>query len=535
MTRVTRQLSRLLRSFWPLGAAGLSVILSLGHAHAQPPAPGARVGDKVNSLVEDVVSAEVELEVTKRRSKILRMRADIFRAAVADPSILDFVAFGSREIEIIGKETGSTTVTLWLGDEQNAQLLSMLVTVVKDDAVDDKRRMEYSELEAMINEMWPNSRVQLIPIADKVIIRGQARDEEEALQIMSIVRENGGTVNANGYGSGGTGNLVAQGAASQPFPDASTLPPATIISMLEVPGEKQVMLKVRIAELKRSAVRTMGANFNFDIKEFILSSVLTSGANIFASGTFHEGSFDLILKWLAQNGSAKILAEPNLVVLSGHPATFLAGGEFAVPTVVGVGGAEAATTYFKGFGTHLSFTPTVLDKDRIRLHVSPTFSSLNRENAVGGVFGLDTRTTSTTVDLREGQVLAIAGLMEDFQRGDNSRVPHFGDIPGLNVLLSNKSISRDETELLILVTPELVHPLEPDQAPTILPGMEVTEPDDCQFFWYGDIEGDPGVYHRSTVWPIYKSKMKRAGAPFPGRNAQCSQNYYIQGSHGFAH
>jgi hypothetical protein len=65
--------------------------------------------------------------------------------------------------------------------------------------------------------------------------------------------------------------------------------------------------------------------------------------------------------------------------------------------------------------------------------------------------------------------------------------------------------------------------------------MEVTEPDDCQFFWYGDIEGDPGVYHRSTVWPIYKSKMKRAGAPFPGRNAQCSQNYYIQGSHGFAH
>lgn len=529
MSRFIDRSRTYLRRVLPLSMAGVSVAVSLASAQAQPPAPRASVGDKVNNLVESVISAEVELEVSMRRSKILRMKADIFRAAVADPSILDFVAFGSREIEIIGKQTGSTTVTLWLGDEQNAQLLSMLVTVVKDDAVDDKRRMEYGELEAMINEMWPNSRVQLIPIADKVIVRGQARDEEEALQIMSIIRENGGSVDA--YGNDGTGNLAAQGAAAEPFPDASTLPQATIISMLEVPGEKQVMLKVRIAELKRSAVRELGANFDFNIKEFMLSSLLTGGGNILASGTFSDGSFDVILRWLMRNGSAKILAEPNLVVLSGHPATFLSGGEFAVPTVVGVGGAQAATTYFKGFGTQVTFTPTVLDKDRIRLHVAPTFSTLNRTNAVGGVFGLDTRTTTTTVDLREGQVLAIAGLLEEFQRGENTRVPIFGEIPLVNALLSNKNMTRDETELLILVTPELVHPLEPDQAPSILPGMEVTEPDDLQFFCYGDIEGDPGVYHRSTVWPIYKSKMKRAGVP--ARNAECSQNYYIQGSHGF--
>ena len=484
----------------------------------------------MNDLVEEVVIAEVEVEVTLRRSKILRMKDDIFRAAVADPSVVDFVAFGSREIELIGKQTGSTTVTLWLGEEQNARLLSLLVTVAKDDAIDDQRRLEYGELEAMLNEMFPDSRIQLIPIADKLIVRGQARDEEEALHIMSVLRRNGGSVPAAG-GPGVGANFAAQGAAAEPFPDASILPESTVISMLEIPGEKQVMLKVRIAELKRSAVRELGADFNFDIKEFMFDSVLAGGGNLMATGTFADGAFELVLNFLMTNGNAKILAEPNLVVLSGHPATFLAGGEFPVPTVVGVGGAEAATTFFKGFGTQVAFTPTVLDKDRIRLHVAPTFSTLNSDNSVGGIFGLDTRTVTTTVDLREGQVLAIAGLLQEQQRGDNAQVPYLGDLPGLNVLLSDRSITRDETELLILVSPELVHPLEPEEAPSILPGMEVTEPHDRQFYWYGEIEGDPGIYHRSTVWPTYRKKMMRAGVPF-GRSS--SQQYYIHGNHGFS-
>jgi pilus assembly protein CpaC len=528
--KTTRRSGRLRSGIGPIGAVALGLIIAGAPATAQQ---GRDTLDRrVTDLVEEVVSAEIEIKVQLHRSKILRMKQDIFRVAVADPTILDFVAFGSREVEIIGKLTGSTTVTFWIGDEVNAQLLSMLVTVVKDDAVDDRRRLEYGELEAMINEAFPNSRIQLVPIADKLLVRGQARDEEEALQIMSLIRQNGGS--SGSPGGGGSMNLAAQGAAAEPFPDASELPAATVINMLEVPGEKQVMLKVRIAELKRSAVRELGADFSIDIKDFFLESVLAGGGNLFATGTFNDGAFELVLNWLMTNGSAKILAEPNLVVLSGHPATFLAGGEFPVPTVVGVGGAEAASTWFKGFGTQLNFTPTVLDKDRIRLHVAPTFSTLNSDASVDGIFGLDTRSVMTTVDLREGQVLAIAGLLQEQQVGENARVPFLGEIPGLNVLLADRSISRDETELLILVSPELVHGLEPDQAPAILPGMEVTEPDDCQFFWHGDIEGDPNVHHRSTVWPLYRSKMKRSGAPFNARSQQCSQQYYIQGNHGYS-
>ncbi len=517
------------RPAWAFRAVVCALMLAPVGVKAQPPEIGLK--QRVNDIVESVVSAELEVKVTKRRSKILRLKQDVFRVAVADPSILDFVAFGTREVEIIGKETGSTTVTLWAGNEQAPQVLSMLVTVVKDDAVDQQRRLEYAELESMINELFPNSRIQLIPIADKLIVRGQARDEIEATQIMSLIRENNGSA-ALGQNGGGV-SLASGGTAAQPFPDASQLPTSNVIQLLNVPGEKQVMLKVRIAEIKRSAFRQLGADLDFNINEFFLASALGGGGNAIFSGTFSDGSFNLILRALMNNGSAKILAEPNLVTLSGQPATFLSGGEFAVPTIVGVGGAQAATTSFKGFGTSIAFTPTVVDKDRIRLQVSPTFSTLNRDNAVNGIFGLDTRQVTTTVDMREGQVLALAGLLQEQQNGTIRRVPFLGDIPGLGVLFSDKSISRDETELIVLVSPELVHALDPEHAPQILPGMEVTEPTDKDFFYYGDIEGRPNCHHRGTVWPLYRSRLKRAGYG-DLKSVEKSQEYFLSGPFGFS-
>jgi pilus assembly protein CpaC len=494
---------------------------------AQEKSPAVKA--KVNQLISEIVEPEVELDVALRRSKIVRAKQDIFRVAVADPSKVEIVAFGTREIEVIGKETGSTTVTLWLGDEEQVQTLSILVNVTRDRSVEDSRRKAYAELQRLVGGLFPNSRVQLIPIADKLVVRGQARDEREATQIMSLIRQN--TFDLSGA-PGFAQQTLQQGAAAVPFPDAVQLPSSTVINMLTVPGEKQVLLKVRIAEFQRSAVRQLGADFDFDIGDFFMASTLAGMGNILATGTFDSDSFNLVLNALASNGSAKILAEPNLVVLSGHTANFISGGEFAVPTVVGVGGAQAATTTFKGFGTQLTFQPTVLDKDRIRLTVSPSFSTLNRNNAVNGIFGVDTRSVNTTVELREGQVLAIAGLLQEQQRGDIQRVPLLGDIPLLNVLFANRVNSRDETELIILISPELVHALEPGEAPAILPGMEVTEPDDIEFYLFGNIEGHPGRDHRSTVWPIYRNRMQRFGRPC--LSTERSNNYYIFGPSGLS-
>lgn len=504
----------------------LTVLALLGGAAAVK-AQDNPAQTKVAQFVDEILESEVELKVGLRRSKIIRMKQDVFRVAMADPDVVEVVAFGSREIEVIGKQTGSTTVTLWLGNAQESTTLSLLVSVSKDDAVDDRRRFEYGELQTMINELFPNSKVQLFPVADKLIVRGQARDEQEAVQIMAVLRKN--------YGGplGATAQLYQNGQASDPFPEASSLPESNIINMLVIPGEKQVMLKVRIAELKRSALRRLGVSMDVAFKEFFARSTLGGPGNIAISGLFSEGSFNLFIRALSTNGSAKILAEPNLVTLSGQTATFLAGGEFAVPTVVGVGGAQAATTSFKGFGTQIAFTPTVLDKDRIRLQVRPTFSTLNRNNAVQGIFGLDTRTVNTTVDIREGQVLALAGLLQEEQRGDSTRVPGLGDHPITRFFFSDKSITRDETELIILVSPELVHALEPEEAPTLLPGMEVTEPDDIEFFCKGHIEGRPLCNHRSTVWPIYHDRLCECRKKL-NNGVQQSDNYYINGPHGFS-
>jgi pilus assembly protein CpaC len=309
-----------------------------------------------------------------------------------------------------------------------------------------------------------------------------------------------------------------------------------VINLLHVPGEQQVMLKVRVAELKRSALRRMGADFAFQAGDFSFASALT--VNGAFQAVLNSADVQLALSALSSNRMSKVLAEPNLVTLSGYPATFIAGGQFAVPTVVGVGGVQAATTNFQGFGTQIMFTPTVLDKDHIRLQVVPTFSTINAGNSVNGIFGLDTRSVSTTVDLREGQWLAIAGLLQDQQAGDKARVPWLGDIPILDTIFSQKSATRDESELVILVSPELVHPMEADQVPMILPGMEVTEPDDWAFFIRGRYEGNPDKYHRSTVWPIYQygAQDARARAIIQAKHSahytQADQ-YYINGAHGF--
>jgi pilus assembly protein CpaC len=194
----------------------------------------------------------------------------------------------------------------------------------------------------------------------------------------------------------------------------------------------------------------------------------------------------------------------------------------------------AASTYFKGFGAMLEFTPTVLDKNRIRLQVSPSFSSLNAANgnSQSGVPGLDTRAASTTVDLREGQVLAIAGLIQDTQHGERTRIPYLGLIPIAGTLFTNKGVTRAETELLIVVTPEIVSPLDPRCAPPLLPGMEVTEPNDFDLYFRNQIEGRSGEHYRSTVWPRYRDELIH-----PRLNASSrlkSEGYFVNGPSGLS-
>ena len=222
-------------------------------------------------------------------------------------------------------------------------------------------------------------------------------------------------------------------------------------------------------------------------------------------GTFDNGNLNFGIHYLEQHGVMRMLSEPTLVTLSGRPATFIAGGEFAVPTTVGVGGAAAVTTDFRAYGAIVTFLPTVLDKDHIRLEVAPEFSQIDQGTAVGGTPGLTTRAVTTTVEMREGQTLAIAGLLDDSMQGDNT-----GNVPFVARLLGRREVTRNETELIILVTPELIHPMEPEAVPP-LPGFDLTEPTNCEFFLKGRIEGRPTHEYRSTVWPRLRRRYQAGG------------------------
>ncbi len=490
--------------------------------------PSPEVQAKVRELIDTVSVPEVVLDLDPRRSKIISTKWPVTRVSVTDPQILEVVQFSPTEFELIGGVTGQTSLTFWFGAlNGKGRMLRYLVRVSPNEAIEDRRKIEYRELEKKINALFPNSAVQLFPVADKLIVRGQARDAEEAAQILAVVR--GQAPDQPGLGGG----RLNQGPAARPFPGTSDLPPSDIVNLLLVTGEMQVMLKVRVAELSRTALREMGSEFNIDAGDFTFDSFLSLGLPIRALLDSNDVRF--LLEALSTNSYGKILAEPNLVTLSGHPAYFIAGGEFAVPTVVGVEGVGAVSTSFRGFGTQLTFTPTVLDKDRIRLVVASSISSLNEENTVEGIPGLDTRSVATTVDLREGQWLAIAGLLQDQQTGSKIRVPILGDIPILDMVFSRKEVRREETELIILVSPELVHPLEAEQAPLILPGMEVTEPTDSAFYFFGAYEGRPDCHHRSTVWPVHQRRLceARCRAKRQAQYQKC-ESYYFQGTHGFS-
>jgi len=527
------------------GVSTLVPAVSFAQIAAELPSPRAEqsieqpsdsVLMKESSLVQEVLDPELIFRIDPSRSKILRTKLPITRIAITNPSVVEINEFSPTEMEVIGLRAGETTLTIWFAaPEGGTTILRYLVKVASNTEEQRQAEIEYGKLEARINEMFPNSVIQLIPIADKLIVRGQARDAQEAAQIMAVL----GGQSVNQQGSLAISTNVGSVAS---LPGAEDLRTQGLIDLLHVPGEQQVMLKVRIAELQRNAARNLGFDFSVSGNEYdIAHTIGAAGGNL--SAILDGGDIELFLQATSTNGMAKILAEPTLVTISGKSANFIAGGEFAVPTAVGVGGIGAVSTTFRGFGTQLSFTPTVLDKDKIRLQVAPSFSSINSDNTVDGIPGLDIRGVTTTVDLREGQWLAIAGLIQDEQQGSRTRLPGIGDIPIVGAAFSQNSTNRTETELVVLVSPELVHPMEEEQLPLFLPGTEVTDPTNKEFFWHQQIEGRSDYHYRSTVWPHMRHEILHENkeilraqrhARKANRHYHECEEYYISGPQGFS-
>jgi pilus assembly protein CpaC len=288
-------------------------------------------------------------------------------------------------------------------------------------------------------------------------------------------------------------------------------PEGKVNNLVEVGGVQQVMLEVRVAEMQRSLIRRLGVNFNyltdsgnFGISQLAgLTQIVSSGGNLNSGpfSTFVSPSVNALLRFraggatwtafvdaLKQDGLVKVLAEPTLIALSGQDAYFLAGGEFPVPVPQGLG---SVAIEYKSFGVRLSFTPTVLSDNKINIKVSPEVSELDFTTAVqfsGFVIpGISGRRAETTVELADGQSFAIAGLLKDTVRDVMDKYPLLGDIPILGMLFRSRSFQKNETELIIIVTPHLVKPL--DTAKQSLPIDNYIEPNDAEFYILGLMQG----------------------------------------------
>lgn len=517
-----------------------------------------RPASEIASFI-DSVPTDAGFTVPLGEGKLLVVKEDLAvpgrprpLIVVGDPTIIDFVVVGPRQIRVLGLRLGNTDLAITTADNRT---FTFEIQVVADLRV----------LRAQLKSMFPDATLKLAQLRDHVVVEGEARDIAQVARILETIKAylvsiqaselrkvSGQSLGFAGAGAPRRGPpAVAPAGPDQAGPVPSgepgprppgaeafgeqaqynvegTVPEPHIINLIRVPGSQQVLLKVRVAELNRTALRTIGGDIlGVDPATGAILGTQIGGANVSGTGTFtpnlaasavgattasttvfgilQSAHVEFLINALRTNSVLKILAEPNLVTLSGHPADFLAGGEFPVPVPqAGGNGASVVTVQFKEFGVRLGFVPYVLDDGVIRLTVDPEVSSINF--AVGAVLvpggtpvpGLDTRKSHTTVELRQGQTLAMAGIMQLSMDGTTKRIPILGDLPIIGPFFSNNSNSRQEKELIVTVTPYLVEPMDHCQVPPA-PGEEIKEPTDCEAYLLGRIEGRKPRDWRSTI------------------------------------
>jgi pilus assembly protein CpaC len=512
------------------------------------PKPTQKDLDEAAQYVGDIIDPEFTLELALGRGRLVILKGTPKRVQIVDESIANYTLVTPKEITIIGKKVGTTNLNIWFADPNDPdkeKILSYLVLVSPDPEAKDRLERIYKALEVEINNAFPNSIVQLTLVGDKVMVTGQARDIVEATNILRIVRahvpddskldERFETVLRTGYLRNQLG-----------IENLNYIEGTNIINLLRIPGEQQVMLRVTVAEVNRSAARSIGVNFNatndrgtqvianttgnivgnftnFGTLDPISSNLGLPTANLPIA--LDNGQIKLAINALRRLNYARSLAEPNLVALNGQTASFHAGGEFPVPFVTGFTAAGLQGVNFVPYGVSLNFTPFITDKDRVRLQIAAAVST--RDLSAGALIsttnvpGLNTRNFQTTVELREGQTLAVAGLIQNNLGAESSRIPGIGDLPVLNWLTGYQHNSAGEQELVILITPELVHPMEPNEVPA-LPGANLFEPSDLEFFVCGRMESRRDYDYRSPVMNDL-ARMRRYH--------RCEQ-IYIFGPHG---
>jgi len=401
--------------------------------------------------VEETPQQEQTLaQVVKNETLTLRTETAFSEIKVGNPDVADIVVLSDKSFHIVGKGQGRTSVLVYDKETRLA------------DVIDVRVNYDVQGLKKSLFETYPNEKIAVSLLAGQVYLTGNVSSDNVAVQAEKIAQAYGGPSVTNG---------------------------------LVIHNSHQVLLEVRFVEASRSAIKELGiglltqqaGQFDFQSGTGVLSGAPTASAIL--SRTVGATNINVRIDAMEEKGIIRTLAEPNLVSMSGETASFLAGGEFPVPIQGELGDV---TIEYRQFGVGLSFTPTVLNDGIVNLKVAPEVSQLDPTNSVrvGGVEvpSLTIRRANTTVELRNGQSFAVAGLLQHSLSDKDVKVPWLGDVPVLGSLFSSKSYRKKETELVIIVTPRLVKPVSDiSQLATPLDGL--TTPSDAQFFLGGQLEG----------------------------------------------
>ncbi|MGJ8597641.1 type II and III secretion system protein family protein [Sulfitobacter sp.] len=409
--------------------------LSLSVSALAVNAPTAALADNLR-IVKSGTSTK--LNVPLNRAIVVESDTPFAELSIANPGIADLSSLSDRTIYVLGKSPGTTTLTLF---DASGRLITNVDVVVTPDL---------SEFKERLRQILPGEKIEVRSANDGIVLSGVVTSTQKLARALEL---------------------------------AERYAPQRVSNLMSVGGIQQVMLKVRFAEMQRSVSKSLssslslsgGLGSNLGVSAgtggLVTSGAITTanagglpsanannGAILFG---FNAGSTQvgILLEALEQKGVVRFLAEPNLVALSGQEAKFLAGGEYPIPVSQGDG---RTSVEFKPFGVELSFIPRVVDKDLINLELKAAVSAIDAANGITlegfSIAAFSRRETSTTVEMRDGESFAIAGLLQDDFTDSSSQLPWIGDVPVLGALFRSANYQRSQTELVIIISAHLVTP-----------------------------------------------------------------------------
>lgn len=457
--------------------------LQLSSEPARLSSESARIGPQMNLLVG--------------KSTLLRLADAVERLSVGNPAIADVTPISEREVYLLGKDLGTTNLIIWA---KNGPATVIDITVSTDPTL----------LEQELRTLLPGEKdIRIAMTADSIVLLGTVSDPRIAAQAEDIAqawirRLTRGIVLPIAIGGGAPGSTtVTVGESRSNAQQLARVAAPRVINMLKVRAPMQVMLEVKVAEVSKNLLNKLGVTTRLNHQSGSVTSAILSQSSFFnqllgTASVANRSGDSVQIDAQRDDGLVKLLAEPNIMAISGQEASFRAGGKIFIPVSRrnDVTGGATITLEEKEFGVGLKFKPTVLEGGRINLHVIPEVSELQQSGnpfvTTDGVTSVlpsfILRRAETTVQLHDGQSFMIAGMIQNTISATIKRFPGLGDIPILGALFRSTEFQSDKTELMFVITPRLVKPLPANYA---LPTDAHVDPNTDDLLLHGRLEGAP--------------------------------------------